>query len=310
MATIKTQNNRRDAANTGWDVIHQETSADIVLYGDGTNVESNYVRQPGYGTTTGSANTYILTLNPAPTALVDGLAICAKINTQNTGSSSINVNGLGAKSILDSKGNAMTVGKLKANTPYTMRYNGENFILQGEGASGNATASDLLSGKTASTDAGDIVGALELSGNATVNNVAVGKTFYSDDAKTKLTGTGGGVKRFATGSFITDANGSSPTINSLDFTPKYIFLTLVGKYSTIGYVRNIYQGDFDTIYQTNDGWKLSDIGQIIRTNENKGNYNPGMFNYWAARSSFTITPSGFSVIYLIPNASYTWTAIE
>lgn len=158
MATIKTQNNRRNAANDGWDVIHQETSADIVRYSDGTNVESNYVRQPGYGTTTGSANTYALTLSPAPTTLVDGLAICAKINIQNTGASTINVNGLGAKSILDSKGNAMTADKLKANTPYTMRYNGTNFILQGEGASGDAIASDLRLGKTASTDAGDIVG--------------------------------------------------------------------------------------------------------------------------------------------------------
>lgn len=158
MATIKAQNNRRNAANDGWDVIHHETEASIVLYGDGTNVESNYVRQPGYGTTTGSANTYVLTLSPAPMTLVDGLAICAKINVQNTGASTINVNGLGAKSILDSKGNAMTAGKLKANTPYTMRYNGTNFILQGEGASGDATASDLYSGKTASVDAGDIVG--------------------------------------------------------------------------------------------------------------------------------------------------------
>lgn len=41
-----------------------------------------------------------------------------------------------------------------------MRYNGTNFILQGEGASGNATASDLISGKTASVDAGDIVGTM------------------------------------------------------------------------------------------------------------------------------------------------------
>lgn len=158
MATIKAQNNRRNAANDGWDVIHHETEASIVLYGDGTNVESNYVRQPGYGTTTGTVNTYALALSPAPTALVDGLAICAKINVLNTGASTINVNGLGAKNILDSKGNAMTAGKLKANTPYTMRYNGTNFILQGEGASGDAAASDLYSGKTASVDAGDIVG--------------------------------------------------------------------------------------------------------------------------------------------------------
>ena len=49
---------------------------------------------------------------------------------------------------------------LKAGGIYTLRYNGVNFILQGEGASGDATASDLLSGKTASTDAGEITGTI------------------------------------------------------------------------------------------------------------------------------------------------------
>jgi hypothetical protein len=121
---------------------------------------ADYVRQPGYGVTTGSANTYAVTLNPVPSTYVDGMCIAVKINVTNTGASTINVNGLGVKNIIDSKGAAMTAGKLKAASIYTMRLNGSNFILQGEGASGNATASDLLSGKTASTDAGDIVGSM------------------------------------------------------------------------------------------------------------------------------------------------------
>lgn len=133
-----------------------ENTADILKKLD----RDDYVKSPGYATSTGSANTYIITLDPAPTAYIDGMGVVVKINVQNTGASTINVNGLGAKSILDGKGNAMTSGKLKAGTPYTLRYNGTNFILQGEGASGNATASDLLSGKTASTDAGDITGTL------------------------------------------------------------------------------------------------------------------------------------------------------
>ncbi|MFY9376721.1 MAG: hypothetical protein WAP58_00785, partial [Peptococcia bacterium] len=67
---------------------------------------------------------------------------------------------LGAKSIRDPRGNTLPAGKLTAGSIYTLRYNGANFILQGEGASGNATASDLLSGKTASTDAGEINGTM------------------------------------------------------------------------------------------------------------------------------------------------------
>jgi hypothetical protein len=122
--------------------------------------KADYVRQPGYGTTAGSANTYTLTLNPALTSYAAGVGVTAKIHAANTGASTININGLGAKSILDSKGNAMTAGKLRLNGVYTLRYDGINFISQGEGGSGNAVASNLLSGKTASVDAGDIVGTM------------------------------------------------------------------------------------------------------------------------------------------------------
>ena len=120
---------------------------------------------------------------------MEGTAVAVKINVNNTGASTININALGAKSIVDSKGNALTSGKLKANSIYTLRYNGTNFILQGEGGSGNATASDLLSGKTATVDAGEITGTLALTGDAAAENVLSGKKFYMDDPKTQLTGT-------------------------------------------------------------------------------------------------------------------------
>lgn len=113
-----------------------------------------------YAVTTGTANTYAVTLSPAPTAYADGMALCVKINVASTGASTINVNGLGAKTILDSLGNAITAGGLKASTPYTLRYNGTNFIVQGKGGGGNATAADLLSGKTATVDGGPIVGSI------------------------------------------------------------------------------------------------------------------------------------------------------
>ncbi|QNU66912.1 hypothetical protein EHE19_019135 [Ruminiclostridium herbifermentans] len=132
---------------------------------------SDYVRQPGYGVTSGSVNTYTLTLSPAPTAYVDGMGIVVKINVANTGASTINVNGLGAKAIVDSKGKALTSGKLRLNGTYSLKYNSTtgNFILQGSDSSGNATPADLLAGKTASTDAGDITGTIPSKGAATYN---------------------------------------------------------------------------------------------------------------------------------------------
>ena len=97
---------------------------------------ADYVRQPGYAAATGSANAYAVTLDPAPTGYVDGMAVAVKINVDNTGASTLNVNGLGAKPIKKPNGNDVAAGNLKAGSIYTFRYNGANFILQAEGGYG------------------------------------------------------------------------------------------------------------------------------------------------------------------------------
>ncbi|OLN21910.1 hypothetical protein BTO30_12490 [Domibacillus antri] len=135
---------------------------------------ADYVKHPGFGVTAGTtANTYELNLNPAPTAYVDGMSVSVAIHADSTGASTLNVNGLGAIPLKKANGNDVT--NLKLNGVYTFRYIAAtgNFILQGEGGSGNAVAADLLSGKTASTDTGDIVGTMTNRGvvNITPNTV-------------------------------------------------------------------------------------------------------------------------------------------
>ena len=114
--------------------------------------KADYTLQVPYTTATGSANTYAVTLNPVPTAYVDGMAIAVKINVNNTGASTININGLGAKQIKKPNSNDVSAGNLKAGSIYSMRYNGTNFILQGSDAAGNATPADVIAGKTFSND--------------------------------------------------------------------------------------------------------------------------------------------------------------
>ncbi|MCO1603655.1 hypothetical protein [Desulfosporosinus nitroreducens] len=124
---------------------------------------ADYTLQVPFKVTTGVANTYVATLTPALTSYVAGVAICVKINVANTGTSTINVNGLGAKSILDSKGSAMISGKLRLNGVYTLRYDGTSFILQGEGGEyGTAIASQVLTGYTVGTDNGLISGTMPI----------------------------------------------------------------------------------------------------------------------------------------------------
>ena len=153
------------AAPSAADDIARKAEVDAVQ----TNLNAHladYVRQPGYAIDTGTANTYAVSLDPAPTAYVDGMALSVKINTDNTGASTINVNGLGGKAIKKPNGNDVSAGNLKAGSIYPLRYNGTNFILQGSDAAGNATPADVLSGKTFTNDAGEATGTMPNRGGA------------------------------------------------------------------------------------------------------------------------------------------------
>lgn len=115
-----------------------------------------------YVVASGSANTYTASLTPAPLSYVDGMPVAVKINATNSGASTINVNGLGPRPIKDSRGNAMSAGRLNASIIYTMRYEASNgnFILMGEGSGGTASAGDVLSGKTFTNDNGPQTGTM------------------------------------------------------------------------------------------------------------------------------------------------------
>ena len=159
---------------------------------------------PFGGTTTNVSNAYSIA-TPTIDALAAGMAISVKVNTDSTGAATLNWDSKGDKAI--KKANGADVTNLKNGGIYTLRYDGTNFILQGEGASGNATASDLSLGKTATVDAGEI------------------------------TGTGANAKRFAsgtitssaTGSTITEEDGSTAdkphvTVSGLTFTPRCVIV--------------------------------------------------------------------------------------
>jgi hypothetical protein len=134
--------------------------------------QADDVRHVNYGVATGSANTYAVTLSPAPTAYVEGMAVSVKLNVNASAASTLNVNGLGAKGIKKSNGTDVT--NLKANGIYTFRYGGTNFILQGEGGEyGTAQGNDVRNTKTFGTENGVIQGSLDLS-NLTPSNIKAG----------------------------------------------------------------------------------------------------------------------------------------
>ena len=169
MADKNIQMAQRNATNDGWDNLYPKTKAANVVAADGTTTFeshlSDYVRQPGYGVDTGSANAYAVTLNPVPINLIDGMGVIVKIANANTGASTLNVNSLGAKTIKNPDGTDLSSGDLTAGGIYSFKYNSTtgNFILVGKGG-------------------------VKLTGSAGDTQVLSGYTYYNTDPKTKRSG--------------------------------------------------------------------------------------------------------------------------
>lgn len=105
--------------------VQQWVVDDVSSSGGGGSSGSNYV------VTTGTANTYVATPNPALLAYDEGTQYYVKFNVTNTSASTINFSGLGAKNIILRDGSAMVAGDIVVDYIYTLIYDGTNFQIQG-----------------------------------------------------------------------------------------------------------------------------------------------------------------------------------
>ncbi len=82
-----------------------------------------------YALSTGTTTAYQLTLNPVPISINVGLFVHMKAHATNTGSATLNINSMGAKTVKTSDGSDLKLGDIKANSLYRLIYDGTNFIL-------------------------------------------------------------------------------------------------------------------------------------------------------------------------------------
>lgn len=113
--TVDDNSTNPDSGGAGWIAI--ATSAGI---------QSG---QWNYAADTGTTNAVAANLTPALSAYVAGVRVDVKIANTNSGSATLNINGLGAKSILDPLGNALVGGELVAGGVYRFVYDGSNFQI-------------------------------------------------------------------------------------------------------------------------------------------------------------------------------------
>ena len=125
---INLNNNQPTNINTG-------TSSGAVSIGRGTgtvnigNSAGVTLAAFNYGVDAGSTDSYAISLTPALTAYTTGMIVIFKANTVNTGAASLNINSLGAKTIV--KRSATTLGNadIPAGGTAIVAYDGTNFIL-------------------------------------------------------------------------------------------------------------------------------------------------------------------------------------
>jgi hypothetical protein len=132
-----------------------------VIY-DGTNFQLNsplgkaFLSQNCaeiYGAAGSGTDAYTITLTPALAAYTDGLMINFKADVANTGAATLNVNGLGVKSIKKLFNQDLATGDIAAGQMVTVVYDGTNFELQSLPATGGSSAAAWVTFTTVTTTA-------------------------------------------------------------------------------------------------------------------------------------------------------------
>lgn len=82
-----------------------------------------------YAVDGGSTNALVVTPSPAWSVYTEGQALWVKAANTNTGAATINVSGLGVKSVKKADGSELSAGALHAGGIHMMCYNGTHFQL-------------------------------------------------------------------------------------------------------------------------------------------------------------------------------------
>ena len=140
---VSTQvNNLRDEIGTGFD-----------NFPPAANVKAS---NADYGTESGSANAYVVTMPFTQLAYTIGMSVCFIPGNSNTTASTLNVDTLGTKPIKCPDGTDITAGDIVVDLPLELRYDGTNFVYTGSWPNSyfSAVAANKTAAETAETNAG------------------------------------------------------------------------------------------------------------------------------------------------------------
>jgi hypothetical protein len=127
-------------AGTGLSLVANEFAINTAVTARKLDMQSG---APNYCRSTTGNDTYVCALTPTLTAYTRGGCLVLDADTANTLTATIDVDTLGAKSILNRAGAALSTGDITANKPITLCYDGTQYIIQGDGGGGGGSTTQI-----------------------------------------------------------------------------------------------------------------------------------------------------------------------
>ena len=152
-------------------------------------------------TDTGTATGHVLAPSTALVGYTPMLCLLYRANITNTGALTVNVSGLGVRSIKTMAGADPTAGDIVAGYPMLLMYDGTNFVTLGGSEFLSKTGTQKLTGNFTVDGNELITGTLDVTGLTTLN-AAVGLTRTVADSTTNL----------ATTAFVTTSTANEAAI--------------------------------------------------------------------------------------------------
>lgn len=159
-----------------------------------------------YAASSTGNDTYVVTLAPVPSAYTAGMVVNFKADVANTGPATLNVNGLGAVTIVKNVSTALYDGDIAAGQIVSVLYDGVNFQMKSPSSNSNSFLGLFKNGAT-TKDAADV---------SATQNIAHGLGVIPKKVRITAMLTGG-ANQFACISFTT-YNGITQSSNSLYVT--------------------------------------------------------------------------------------------
>lgn len=166
-------------------------------------------------TDTGSATAHILTPTTALIGYTPMLCLLYLPATTNTGALTVNVSGLGAKSIKTMYGADPTAGDIVAGVPMLLMYNGTNFLLLAGAGFMGLTGNQTITGNLTITGSQTVTINQIVTGNQTVSGTSnLATVNISGNATAPTPTVGDNDTSIATTAFVTTAVANEATLRA------------------------------------------------------------------------------------------------